>query len=133
MRSVFVWIRGIAAGVLGYAIIALLTTLVFREFHGLGYHESSAVKLVLGGAFISAAGFVGGCIAGWLGGRATIASAAVVLLLIFDSSVVISRELHDPLWFSLLSAVGLIGATIIGVAIRPWLALRCSAGAQNLL
>jgi hypothetical protein len=130
MQHLLRWSRSLAAVVIGYAVIVALTTLVFREFDGLEYHRSSTGKLILGGAFISAAGFVGGYVAAWLAGRAPFAhGAAVVIFLIVDTSVVISRGPRDPLWFTLLSAFGLMAATVFGGALRWWVArTRRAAG-----
>ena len=123
MQHLLRWSRSLAVVVIGYAVIVVLTTLVFREFDGLEYHHSSAGKLILGGAFISAAGFVGGYVAAWLAGRAPFAhGSAVVIFLIVDTSVVISRGSRDPLWFTLLSAFGLMAATVFGGLLRWWVA-----------
>ncbi len=123
MQHLLRWSRSLAAVVIGYAVIVALTTLVFREFDGLEYHRSSAGKLILGGAFIAAAGFVGGYVAAWLAGRAPFAhGAAVVIFLIVDTSVVIWRGPRDPLWFTLLSAFGLMAPTVFGGAMRWWVA-----------
>lgn len=127
MNRVVRSLRSIGSVVAGYALIVGLTTLVFKAFGGLGYHDSSAIKLLAGGACIGLAGACGGYLAAALAGRAPFAhGASVVLFLVLDTAIVFARGPKDPLWFFFLSAAGLMGGTVFGAALR-WFVQRPGA------
>ena len=114
MRAIRV-ARSILAPILGYAAIAIGTTIAFRLAHGINL-QSPPSHLVFGTMGILTAGLVGGAIAAWVGGTWPIAHAASVLIfLVVDSATVLFfRQRHEPLWFGLMSALGLMAATVAG-------------------
>ena len=111
--------RSIAAPILGYAVIVLGTSLSFRLAHGINL-ESPLSHLVLGTMGVLVSGIAGGWVAGWVGGRRPVVHAASVLIfLVIDSTTVLFfRKRHDPLWFGLMSALGLMAATVAGGYVR---------------
>ena len=108
-------LRSVLAPIAGYAVVAVGTTIAFRLAHGINL-ESPPSHLVFGTLGILAAGIAGGWAAAWVGGRHPVAHAASVLLfLVADSTTVLFfRKRHEPLWFGLLSAIGLMAATVAG-------------------
>jgi hypothetical protein len=118
-------IRRIAAPIAGYAVIVVGTTCAFRLAHGINL-ESPPSHLFFGTMGILASGIAGGWVAGWVGGRRPIAHAVSVLIfLAIDSTTVLFfRRHHDPLWFGLMSALGLMAATVAGGFLRGWRVAR---------
>ncbi len=110
-------LRSIAAPILGYLVIAVGTTISFHLAGGINL-RSPLPNFIFGTAGIFLSGLLGGVTAGWVGGRKPVWHAASVLLfLIMDSvTVLFFRKRHrlDPLWFGIMSAAGLMAATIIG-------------------
>ena len=114
MRAVCV-ARSILAPIAGYAAVAIGTTIAFKLAHGINLHSPPS-HLVFGTMGILAAGLVGGAVAAWVGGSRPVAHAASVLIfLVADSTTVLFfRHRHEPLWFGLMSALGLMVATVAG-------------------
>lgn len=114
-RTQAVW-RSIAAPILGYAVIAIGTTISFQLAGGINL-RSALPNFVLGTIGIFISGVLGG-MAGFIGGRKPVwhATSVLIFLLIDSVTVLFLRKRHrlDPLWFGILSATGLMAATIIG-------------------
>jgi cellobiose-specific phosphotransferase system component IIC len=121
--------RSILAPILGYAAVAIGTTIDFRLTHGINL-RSPPSHLVFGTMGILTAGLIGGAFAAWIGGRKPVAHAASVLIfLVADSTTVIFfRHRHDALWFGLMSALGLMAATVAGGFAYAALLSRCRRG-----
>jgi hypothetical protein len=107
--------RSILAPIGGYAVIVVGTTMAFRLAHGINL-GSPPSHLVFGTMGILMAGLIGGAVAAWIGGRKPVAHAASVLifLLVDATTVLFFRPRHEPLWFGLMTALGLMGATVAG-------------------
>ena len=126
-------LRSLAAPIAGYAAVAIGTTIVFTLVHGINLQAPQS-HLIVGVPGIMLAGMVGGWIAAWIGGRRPIAHAASVLILLAADSttVLFFRHRRDPLWFGLLSALGLMAATVAGGILRAaYLARRARPAAGN--
>jgi len=119
MSSAIRIIRSIAAPIVGYAVIVLGTTLSFSLAHGINL-ESPPLNFALGTLGILASGLMGGYVAGWVGGRKPVAHATSVLifLLIDSTTVLFFRKREDPLWFGIMTALGLMAATVAGGFVR---------------
>lgn len=118
-------IRSIAAPIAGYAVIVVGTTTSFRLAHGINL-QSPLSHLIFGTMGVLASGIAGGWVAAWVGGRRPVAHAVSVLifLLIDSTTVLFFRQRHDPLWFGVMSALGLMAATVAGGFLRGALARR---------
>jgi hypothetical protein len=110
-------LRSAAAPIVGYLVIAIGTTISFTLAGGINL-RSPLPNFVLGTMGILISGLLGGLTAGLIGGRKPVWHASsVVLFLIMDSvTVLFIRKRHrlDPLWFGIMSATGLMAATVIG-------------------
>ena len=112
-------LRSLAAPVAGYAVIVPGTTLSFRLAHGINL-ESPPLNFILGTMGILVSGLMGGYVAAWVGGRKPVAHAfSVLIFLVIDSTTVLFfRHRRDPLWFGLMTATGLMAATVAGGFVR---------------
>ena len=110
-------LRSAAAPVVGYAVIAIGTTISFRLAGGINL-RSPLPNFVLGTIGILISGLLGGATAGLTGGRKPVwhATSVLIFLLMDSVTVLFLRKRHrlDPLWFGILSAAGLMAATILG-------------------
>ncbi len=120
MGSRAVWLKALrlaAAGVLGYAIIVLLTTLGFSGWlEDANLYRGDWLLKAKGMLVAGVAGLAGGSLAGAVGGSRPFRHALAVLpLLIVDTTYVLfflPRE--DPIWFDLVGGLGLMAATVVG-------------------
>jgi len=126
-------LRSIAAPIAGYAAVAVGTTIAFRLAHGINL-KSPPSHLVFGTLGILAAGIVGGGIAGLVGGRKPVAHAASVLVfLLADSTTVLFfRKRHEALWFGVMSALGLMAATVAGGILLAVVQARRAARSRSI-
>lgn len=110
-------LRSIAAPIAGYAVIVVGTTISFRLAGGINL-RSPLPNFIFGTLGILASGLCGGMAAGLIGGRKPVwHSTSVLIFLLMDSiTILFLRKRHrlDPLWFGVMSAVGLMLATIAG-------------------
>lgn len=122
MRST-AWKRGarlVAAGLLGYGLIAVLTSAGFNGWLG-------GVELYRGGPLLQAqgtlvalvAGLAGGALAGLIGRpRPLLHALAVLPLLIADTTYVLFFFAGTaPWWFDLAGSLVLMGSTMAGGAL----------------
>jgi hypothetical protein len=102
---------------IGYPLMGLLITVVQEWiFGGVGYHESSAVVLLVAGfgTFLSA---VAG---GWVAGRVVsfknlYPNLLMCALVVLETTWLIrSGRTHGPLWFDFLAAGSLIAGILLG-------------------
>ena len=110
-------LRSIAAPVAGYAVIAIGTTISFRLAGGINL-RSPLPNFIFGTLGIFASGVLGGLSAGLVAGRKPVwhATSVLIFLLMDSITVLFIRKRHrlDPLWFGIMSATGLMLATIAG-------------------
>jgi hypothetical protein len=113
-------VRQVLAPILGYAVIVLLTSALFAA---LPPFRLTARPWVL------AAGTVGAVVAGLSGGGTAafvavshrfVLGCAVLVFLVIDTAVVVSRGGPDPVWFDLAGSLTLMAATVAGA----WVAAR---------
>lgn len=110
-------LRLVTAGVLGYALIVLLTTLGFVHWlDDANLYRGDRVLKAQGMLVALVSGLAGGSFAAWVGGPRPFPHAlAVLLLLIVDTVyVVFFFPRTDPVWFDLAGSLGLIAATLLG-------------------
>lgn len=109
--------RSIGAPILGYIVIAVCTTICFRLAGGINL-RSPLPNFLLGTTGILISGALGGATAGLVAGRKPVWHATSVLIFLMMDSVTVlfirKRHRLDPLWFGILSAAGLMAATIAG-------------------
>jgi hypothetical protein len=109
--------RLVAAAMLGYAIIVLLTTLGFVGWlDGANLYRGDWLLKLKGMLVALVAGLVGGSLAALVGGRRPVPHALAVLpfLLLDTAYVLFIFPRTDPIWFDLGGSIGLISATIAG-------------------
>lgn len=112
-------LRLVAAGVLGYAVIALLTTLGFVHWlDDADLYRGDWLLKSQGGLVALVSGLCGGAVAALIGGRRPwLHTLAVLPLLAVDTIYVLfffARPDPAPLWFELVSSLGLFAATLAG-------------------
>jgi hypothetical protein len=110
-------LRSIAAAIGGYLVIVVCTTVAFEYIlGGIGYYKSSSAVLAIASLAALVSGLAGGYVAGWVGGRPYLLSAAGVLVpLILDTTYVITSGIsHDPVWYDLFGSGTLMLAAILG-------------------
>jgi branched-subunit amino acid transport protein len=121
MKTIAGLTRSFVGGLLGYVVIALLTTLFFEAvMGGIGFTKSSGPELLLAGFFAVVAGLAGGVFARWIGGSPWLVCAGFALLfLTIDTVYVLTSGISsDPLWFDLAASLTLMAATVAGVVVR---------------
>ncbi len=110
-------LRSVAAPILGYVVIAIGTTISFHLAGGINL-RSPLPNFILGTIGIFVSGLLGGITAGYTGGRKPVWHATSVLIFLLMDSVTVlffrNRHRLDPLWFGVMSATGLMLATILG-------------------
>lgn len=110
-------LRSIAAPIAGYATIAVGTTISFHLAGGINL-RSPVPNFVFGSIGILISGLLGGVAAGLVAGRKPVWHATSVLIFLMMDSVTVlflrKRHRLDPLWFGIMSATGLMAATIVG-------------------
>jgi hypothetical protein len=111
-------LRLIAAGVLGYALIVLLTTLGFTNWLGNPVFSQEDWTVQAKGALVAViAGLSGGALAAVVGGRRPLQHTLAVLPFLIADSVYVLFFLtprRDPILYDLGAALTLIAATLAG-------------------
>jgi len=120
----------IAAPILGYAVIAVGTTISFHLAGGINL-RSPLPNFVFGTIGIFISGLLGGVTAGLVGGRKPVwhATSVLIFLMIDSVTVLFLRNRHrlDPLWFGIMSSTGLMAATIVGGLLLRFVQRRSTA------
>ena len=108
-------LRSAGAVLGGYAAIAVLTSLGFAPLGGIVHLDAGAPIQVLGVLVAVGAGLFGGATAALIAGSRPVQHASAVLIfLMIDTAVVLSRPGPDPLWFDLAGSATLMLSTIAG-------------------
>lgn len=110
-------LRWVAAGVLGYAVVVLLTTLGFVGWLGGAELYRGGALLQLQGMLVAVvSGLAGGCAAGWIGGdRPSLHALAVLPFIAADTSYVLFvLPRSAPVWFDLAGSLVLAAAAVAG-------------------
>jgi hypothetical protein len=115
--------RALAAIVLGYGLIVLLTIAGFNVWLGGANLFRGGLLLMAKGMLVAVvAGLVGGYVAGLVGGDRPMLHASLVLLPLMADSIYVffffPRE--TPLWFEVMGSAGLMLSTLAGGALRVW-------------
>jgi hypothetical protein len=120
-------LRSAGGVVLGYAVIAVCTSLGFGQLGGI-IHLNAPIRIHVAAIVVAvASGLLGGITAALIAGRRPLLHAtAVLIFLCIDTGVVLSRGSIDPLWFDLMGAATLMLATICGGALYSVLTPRPS-------
>jgi hypothetical protein len=108
-------LRSLASVLLGYVVIVVCTIVGFKPLGGI-VHLNAPLRIQVVGALVAIlSGLLGGATASLVAGRYPVWHAAAVLLfLLVDTGVVLSRGSSDPLWFDLLGSATLMLATVSG-------------------
>ena len=108
-------LRSLASVLLGYFVIVLCTTAGFNPLGGI-VHLHAPLRVQAEGAFVAIlSGLLGGGTAAFVAGRYPVQHAAAVLIfLLIDTAVVLSRGSTDPAWFDLAGSAALMLATVSG-------------------
>lgn len=107
--------RSLASVLLGYIVIVACTTIGFKPLGGV-VHLHAPPRIQIAGALVAiVSGLLGGVTAALVAGRYPVWHAAGVLIfLVIDTGVVLSRGGPDPLWFDLSGSATLMLATVAG-------------------
>jgi hypothetical protein len=108
-------LRSLAGVLLGYFVIVLCTIAGFKPLGGI-VHLHAPLRIQVAGVLVAiVSGLLGGVTASFVAGRHPVRHAAAVLIfLIIDTAIVLSRSRTDPMWFDLLGSATLMLATVSG-------------------
>ena len=111
-------VRGVAAMMIGYVIIVVLTSLGFngvlggRPLYGGSLSDSAAGMMI---AVVS--GLVGGCTAGFVGAGRQVLNATLVLIPLTGDTIYVLfffKRNTAPFWFDVLASGTLMTCTVLG-------------------
>ena len=108
-------LRSLAGVLLGYFVIVFCTIAGFKPLGGI-VHLHAPLRIQVAGVLVAiVSGLLGGVTASFVAGRHPVRHAAAVLIfLIIDTAIVLSRSRTDPMWFDLLGSATLMLATVSG-------------------
>jgi hypothetical protein len=111
-------VRGLAAMIIGYAVIVLLTSVGFNGvLSGRPLYGGSLFDLVAGMMVAIISGLAGGCVAGFIGAGRGILNAALVLVPLTGDTIYVLfffKKSTAPLWFDALASATLMACTVLG-------------------
>jgi hypothetical protein len=111
-------VRGVAAMLIGYVVIVLLTSLGFNGvLGGRPLYGGSLLDLAVGMLIAVISGLVGGCLAGFIGGGRGILNAALVLVPLTGDTIYVLfffKKSTAPFWFDALASGTLMACTVLG-------------------
>jgi hypothetical protein len=111
-------VRGVAAMLIGYVVIVLLTSLGFNGVLGGRPLYGGSLLDLAGGMLIAViSGLVGGCIAGFIGGGRGILNATLVLVPLTGDTIYVLfffKKSTAPFWFDALAGGTLMACTVLG-------------------
>jgi hypothetical protein len=116
-KLIILIIRGLAAMIIGYAVIVVLTSLGFNGLlGGRPLYGGSRFDLVTGMIVAIISGLVGGCVAGFVGPIREILNAALVLVPLTGDTigVLFFSKRTAPFWFDALASATLMVFTVLG-------------------
>jgi hypothetical protein len=116
MRTTFLKIlRSFASVLLGYIVIVICTIAGFSPLGGI-VHLQAPLHIQAAGALVAIlSGLMGGVTASFVAGSHPVRHAAGVLVfLLIDTAIVLSRGSADPVWFDLSGSATLMLATVSG-------------------
>ena len=108
---------GMAALVAGYAIVALVSTLVQEAWlGGVSYQHSSLRVLILAAIFTPAGGVLGGLVAGSIGRRAPLTHGLALFALVAAETtyLIVTHRVDGPVWFEAGAGATLGAAVVLG-------------------
>jgi hypothetical protein len=117
-ETLFKFLRSFASILLGYTVIVVCTVVGFKPLGGI-VHLDAPFRIQAAGALVAIiAGLFGGMTAAIVAGRYPVGHASGVLIfLLVDTAVVLSRGSTDPLWVDLFGSITLMLATVSGGAL----------------
>jgi hypothetical protein len=111
-------VRGVAAMLIGYVVIVLLTSLGFNGvLGGRPLYGGSSFDLVGGMMVAIISGLVGGSIAGFVGAARGILNATLVLVPLTGDTIYVLfffKKSTAPFWFDALASGTLMACTVLG-------------------
>ena len=127
-------LRSLAGVLLGYFVIVLCTIAGFKPLGGI-VHLHAPLRIQVAGVLVAiVSGLLGGVTASFVAGRHPVRHAAAVLIfLIIDTAVVLSRGRTDPVWFDLLGSATLMLATVSGGMLYRLTTRRRRLGRTSIL
>ena len=128
------WFRSLAGALLGYFVIVFCTIAGFKPLGGI-VHLRAPLRIQVAGVLVAiVSGLLGGVTASLIAGRHPVRhAAAVLILLIIDTAVVLSRGRTDPVWFDLLGSATLMLATVSGGMLYRLTTRRRRLGRTSIL
>jgi hypothetical protein len=115
-------VRGLAAMMIGYAVIVLLTSIGFNgALGGRPLYGGSRFDLAAGMMVAIISGLVGGCIAGFIGPGRGILNAVLVLVPLTGDTIYVLfffKKSTAPFWFDALASATLMASTVLGGILR---------------
>ena len=127
-------LRSLAGVLLGYFVIVLCTIAGFKPLGGI-VHLHAPLRIQVAGVLVAiVSGLLGGVTASFVAGRHPVRhTAAVLIFLIIDTAVVLSRSRTDPVWFDLLGSATLMLATVSGGMLYRLMTRRRRLGRTSIL
>ena len=126
-------VMGIVAVVIGYYVLAYLSTVV-QEYWlgGVTYLKSSRTDLILAGIFTPLSGGPGGFVAGFIGRRAPLVHglALASIIGIETGYLYVKRVVDGPLWFEGGAGLALASCVMLGAWGARHLLLTRRTGAK---
>lgn len=124
-KPIVLIVRGLAAMIIGYGVIALLTSWGFYQIRG---HQSlyggSPSQLLAGTILAVVSGLIGGAVAGFIGPLRGASNATLVLVLLTVDTVYVLffSKSTVPIWFDAIGSGTLMLFTIVGGLLveRTW-------------
>ena len=126
-------LRWLAAGLVGYLVIALLTTLVLEVWlGGASVLESGPRVFLFATAGVLFSGVIGGVTSGLFARKRALSYAAATLVFLAADTIFITVNQvgDDPAWFKLASGASLMVATLAGGWLLQRYALRGAAATR---
>jgi len=115
--------RSVAAVVIGYAVLVLLSTLAQEGWlGGVSYHGSSLQTLILASVFTPMAAVIAGFVTAMIARKRVFIHALPICLGIAVETTLLYRTggVDGPLWFEALAGATLIGGVLLGVGAWHW-------------
>lgn len=135
-ENLFNLIRTLTAIPVGYAVLFEGSTLVQETmFHGVSFHRSSLMVLILAGILTPVSGLAAGMVTAAVGGRLFLLHAIPLALWIgFETTFLFTKHIVDgPLWFEGGAALALVLGVFAGAFVWEEVILRHDEAARGNL